>query len=133
MIFKLQIFTTLILAGLILTIQFVHYPLWKYVSKDKLQQFEKDHQKLITPLVSVFMIVEALSALLLFFSFKPLFVINFVALMGIWLSTFFLQVPMHQKILKGQDSKQAINKLIHTNYIRTFLWLFRAVLLTFFY
>ncbi len=132
MIFKLQLFSTLILAGLILTIQFIHYPLWKYVSKDKLQQFEKDYQKLITPLVAVLMIVEAWSAFLLFKSFKPLYVINFVALIGIWLSTFFLQVPMHQKILKGQDSKQAIRRLIHTNYIRTFLWISRAFLLTFF-
>ena len=132
MIFKLQLFSTLLLAGLIITIQFVHYPLWKYVSKDRLQRFEKDHQKLITPIVSTLMLIEALSAIILLKGFQTLFVINFFALLGIWLSTFFLQVPMHQKILKGIESQECIQKLINSNYIRTVLWIFRAMLLVFF-
>ena len=132
MLFKLQLFSTLVLSGLILTIQFIHYPLWKYVTKDKLISFEKAHQKLITPIVTVLMLIEAFSAVMLLKSYNPVFLINFIALIGIWLSTFFLQVPMHQRILKGIDSDRSIEKLIQSNYIRTFLWLFRGVLLTFF-
>lgn len=132
MIFKLQLFSTLILSGLIITIQLVHYPLWKYVSKEQLRRFEKDHQRLITPIVSVLMLLEGFCATRLVTSLKPIFLINFTALVGIWLSTFFLQVPLHQKILKGIDSERSIERLIKTNYIRTFLWLARSVLLLFF-
>lgn len=132
MIFKFQLFSTVILAGLIITIQCVHYPLWKYVSKDKLQRFEKDHQKLITPIVTILMLIEAVSAFILLQGFEALFIINFVALVGIWLSTFFLQVPLHQKILNGIDYEKSIQKLIKSNYIRTFLWVFRAIVLSFF-
>lgn len=132
MIFKLQLFSTLLLAGLILTIQYVHYPLWKYVSKDKLKLFEKTHQKLITPIVGLLMICEAVTALILLKNPQPVFLVNIGALMGIWLSTFLFQVPMHQKILKGQETEASIKKLIKTNYIRTFLWIFRASILTFF-
>lgn len=132
MIFKLQLFSSLLLAGLIITIQFIHYPLWRYVSKDKLKLFEKSHQKIITPIVSSLMLVEAITAFYLLKTKEPIFLTNFIALLGIWASTFFLQVPMHQKILKGLDLDQSIERLIKTNYIRTFLWVFKAVLLTFF-
>jgi len=132
MIFKLQLFSTLVLSGLIITIQFVHYPLWKYVPKEKLRIFEKKHQKLITPIVSFLMLIEAISAALLLKTKEPIFIVNFVALVGIWLSTFFLQVPMHQKILKEKEVEKSIERLIKTNYIRTLLWIFRGVLLLFF-
>jgi hypothetical protein len=132
MIYKLQLFSTLLLAGLILTIQFVHYPLWRYVAKDKLKLFEKRHQRLITPIVASLMILEGITACLLLKGFNPIYVTNFIALCGIWLSTFFLQVPMHQKLLQGQDVERSIDRLIKTNFIRTILWIFRAVSLAFF-
>lgn len=132
MLFKLQFFSTLLLAGLIITIQFIHYPLWKYVTKDKIQIFEKTHQKLITPLVSSLMLLEGFTAFYLLKSKQPIYIINFSLLCGIWLSTFFLQVPLHKKILKGQAIEESIRKLIKTNYIRTVLWISRALLLTFF-
>jgi hypothetical protein len=132
MILKLQLFSCLVLTGLIITIQFVHYPLWKYVSNDKIQLFEKTHQKLITPLVSILMILEGFTAFYLLKSSAPVYVVNFALLCGIWLSTFLLQVPMHKKILEGQDVEESIKKLIKTNYIRTVLWISRALLLTFF-
>ncbi len=132
LIFKLQIFSTLILAGLILTIQFIHYPLWNYVSADRIQSFEKKHQKTITPLVSFLMLLEGFCAIYLLDGFKPLYMVNLITLSAIWLSTFLLQVPQHRKILNGQDVENSIKKLIRTNYIRTCLWVFRAILLTFF-
>jgi hypothetical protein len=132
MIYKLQLFSTLLLAGLILTIQFIHYPLWNYVSKDKIRLFEKKHQMQITPLVTFLMILEACTAAYLLRGLKPLYIINFAALCGIWISTFLFQVPMHQKILQGVDVEKSIKQLIRTNYIRTFLWIFRAITLTFF-
>lgn len=132
MIFKLQLFSTLLLTGLIITVQFIHYPLWQYVSKERMIAFEKRHQKLITPIVSSLMIVEAITAFFLLDGLKPLYIINFMALCGIWLSTFFLQVPMHYNLVHGVDLDRSIEKLIKTNYIRTFLWTFRAIALTFF-
>ena len=43
----------------------------------------------------------------------------------IFLSTLFLQVPMHQKLEYGYNN-QSINYLINTNWIRTFLWVIKS-------
>jgi len=49
----------------------------------------------------------------------------------IWISTFFIQVPLHKKIAYKRDLRK-IKKLILSNLIRTFLWtlkLFFSVLI----
>lgn len=45
----------------------------------------------------------------------------------IWLSTFFIQVPIHQKLLVKKDFF-LIEKLNRTNWIRTILWSIKIVL-----
>ncbi len=53
---------------------------------------------------------------------------NAVLLAGIWLSTFFLQVPCHQSLTQGYDS-QVHQRLVHSNWIRTVAWTSRTALL----
>ena len=48
-------------------------------------------------------------------------------LSAIWLSTAFIQVPLHRRLLEGYD-RHTIEQLIHSNWFRTFAWTLRAVL-----
>ena len=39
-----------------------------------------------------------------------------------WILTFFVTVPLHQKIEQGEGSEAVLQKLVHTNWPRTFCW-----------
>ena len=49
-------------------------------------------------------------------------------LIGIWLSTFLLQVPAHEKLILKKDN-QIIARLVKTNWIRTILWSLKLLVL----
>ena len=47
----------------------------------------------------------------------------------VWLSTFALQVPIHNR-LKIRKDEILIRRLVVSNWIRTLAWSFKAVLIT---
>ena len=47
----------------------------------------------------------------------------------IWLSTFTLQVPIHQRLQAGKDESR-IRRLVNSNWIRTIAWSIKAVVVT---
>ena len=47
----------------------------------------------------------------------------------IWLSTAFIQVPCHEKLVKGFDP-DAYKRLVQSNWIRTVAWTARGVIVT---
>lgn len=122
----------LILTGLIWTIQIVHYPLFLKVGKAIFKNYETSHQQKITPLVAPLMILElACSFVWLLFFYKDASVIailQFVPVAGVWLSTFFIQMPLHRSLKNGYN-EIVIKKLINSNWIRTILWNSRSLLL----
>lgn len=76
------------------------------------------------------MILEIITAFLmtsLFFKTNSSYVynVNFIAVLLIWGSTFFLSVPCHSKLNLGYQ-KEVIEKLVSTNWVRTLLWTARS-------
>jgi hypothetical protein len=57
-----------------------------------------------------------------------IFALNLLIVGLIWCSTFFVQVPIHS-ILSEKKDKNLIEKLVNTNWIRTFLWSIRMLLI----
>ena len=49
-------------------------------------------------------------------------------LLGLWGSTFFIQVPLHNALSQAFDPKNHA-RLVQTNWIRTIIWSLRALLL----
>jgi len=47
--------------------------------------------------------------------------IPFVLILIAWISTFFIQIPIHNRLEDGKDDQQ-IQKLISSNWIRTVCW-----------
>jgi uncharacterized membrane protein len=124
---------TFIMVGVIWTIQLVHYPLMDRVASEKFVEFEADHQSRISFIVLPTMLVEA--ALAIWLTLRPpvgissgVMLICGLLLAGVWLSTFFLQVPMHNRLSKGFDA-EAHRFLVHSNWLRTVLWSARGGLL----
>lgn len=121
------------LAGLIWTIQVVHYPLFARVGREGFAAYESAHTRLITLVVGPVMLCEALAAALLV-AHRPRFVPPWAAwtllalLAAVWVSTWALQVPMHAVLGRGFD-ESAHERLVTTNWIRTAAWSARAALL----
>lgn len=122
----LHAFATFALTGLIWTVQAVHYPLLARVGRDAFPAYHQQHVRRITWVVGPLMLAEAATgALLLAAHPGGRWLVAFVLLIGIWLSTALLQVPCHRRLERGYDAA-AIGLLVRTNWIRTLLWTARS-------
>ena len=126
----LHVAITWALAGLIWTVQIVHYPLFEHVGEDSFATYHARHMWLITWVVGPLIMAEVGSAgLLLFLGERSLlFVISLVPLLAIWGSSFVYQVRLHDKLTNGFH-RETIRRLTFTNWIRTIGWTLRAVCL----
>jgi len=82
------------------------------------------------------MLVELITSFLLIYqnfnnAIQTIFLINFVIVVLIWLSTFLVQVPLHN-ILSKEKNDKVISKLILSNWFRTILWTARSILMILF-
>ena len=126
----LQAAATLPLVGLIWTIQLVHYPLFDGVAPDRFVAYERRHTKRITIVVAPLMLAEVAASAWLLFDVPagvPAWWCGAGAAMtlGLWLSTYFLQVPLHGRLGERFDAADH-RRLVRTNWLRTVLWTLRG-------
>lgn len=132
----LQIVSTLMITGIIWVVQLVQYPFFSYVEENDFPRYHAAYTFWITPIVAPLMIVELLSAALILF-YPPeyldykLLVFGLILCLAAWLSTFFFQVPFHNRLANGFDA-EAHASLVKTNWIRTLVWTARAILIFYF-
>ena len=130
-----QVATTFYMVGLIWLIQIVHYPLFELVGSEDYVNYQIKHQAFITPIVAVPMIIELVSAILLYQN-RPAYIPRWTVIGGlmlvvvVWLSTAFIQVPCHNMLSQGFDPG-AHQWLVNSNWIRTVGWTARGVLMIF--
>lgn len=133
LIFMANLLATLFMTGVIWIVQVVHYPLFSRVSDDLFRNYIADHNVLITYVVLPPMLIEAGTALLLIWERPsqmslPLALTGLILVGIIWFSTFFLQVPQHNILMRGFD-ENAYRLLVETNWVRTFGWSMRSLLM----
>lgn len=131
--FVLQLASTLFLTGVVWFVQVVHYPLFARVGAEGFPAYERVHAQLTTWVVAPVMLVEIGTAFwLLAFPSREIprrgLWVGFVLLVGIWASTFLLQVPEHAALERGFDA-DTHQRLVSTNWIRTVLWTGRSLIL----
>ena len=123
---------TLILVGLIWTIQVVHYPLMSMVGPEAFAAYHSAHSTQITFLVGPLMVAELLSALFLVLS-PPAGVSAWACWLGlflvgvVWLSTVLLQIPAHNQLSQGFQA-EVHSWLVRSNWVRTVAWTARGAL-----
>lgn len=118
------------LVGLIWTVQLVHYPLFAEVGPEHFGGYHARHTRQITWVVAPLMGVELVSAVLLFAEGHRefWFLASGVALALNWLSTWLVQIPLHNRLATGFDS-EAHRRLVKTNWLRTAAWTLRGACL----
>lgn len=112
--------------------QIVHYPMFAFVGVEQFPAWEQRNVVLTTWIVGPGMLVEAISAVGLFFVSsvmvpRRLAVAGVLLLAMIWLSTHFLQVPCHDRLASGFDSN-VHQMLVRSNWLRTLFWALRGLL-----
>lgn len=129
----------LYMTGVIWMVQLAHYPLMAHIEPESFKAYQSANLPSTTWVVMPMMMLEVVFAA---GQALVLFILNFDApnlalhlssigaLIIVWLSTFFLQVPLHQKLLSQKDEK-LIRKLVATNWIRTSAWSLRSFILIF--
>lgn len=126
--------SSLFMFGLIWFVQIIHYPLFKRVSPDSFSAFHREHTRLAGFLIAPVMLIEAGSISYLYFlatlshSLSNLHW-HFFLTLGVWISTFCIQVPLHHR-LEREGKQKTIEFLINSNWIRTIFWTVKAVLVS---
>ena len=124
----LHVLSCFFMTGAIWIIQIIHYPTFNYVGAEKFKQFHHFHSAQITWIVVPMMGCELVTGLLLSYWVGGIWRVQSLLVAAIWAATFFLSVPLHNKLGAGQDNLH-IKKLIWTNWVRTLLWTVRTVLI----
>ena len=129
--------STFTMVGIIWFVQVVHYPLMSEVGHENFVHYSMRHQQRTSWVVIGPMALEALSGAYWAMMHparwsSPTFVLAFVLLLIVWLSTAFLQVPIHEELLKGYN-RERIDRLVRTNWIRTIGWTVRAGIVAWMY
>jgi hypothetical protein len=130
LLFFLNVISAFLLTGVIWTIQIVHYPSFHYIDKISFTNFHHFHERRISIIVMPLMLIELTTSTALYINNMSsiVFALNLLIVVLIWCSTFFVQVPIHS-ILSHKKDKKLIEKLVNTNWIRTFLWSMRMLLI----
>ena len=130
LLFYSNLIVSSILLGLILVIHFVHYKSFNFIDIEKFVEFHKFHTKNISFLVIPLMIIEVvISIIICYFYFSILSLINLSLVALIWITSFLLQVPSHNKLSTGKSITE-IEKLVSGNVFRVYLWFFKAIVST---
>ncbi len=122
--------STLAMTGVIWFVQIVHYPLFHYAARDDFPGFSASYQSRTTWVAMPLMLVEAITAVVIAVNASddsaPLAIPGLVLVVVIWLSTAFVQAPLHRRLIRGFDDRLA-RRLVASNWIRTAAWSARSV------
>lgn len=116
------------LVGLLWTVQLVLYPLFAQVDAGSFQAYHARHLLRITLTIGPLVVAEflTLAALLLAGSRNPWLLASVVPLGFAYISTWAVQVPLHQRLAMGFDA-EVLRRLIASNRWRTAAWTLRGV------
>ena len=122
--------STCAMAGILVFVQIVAYPLFGHVAQDDLGAYEDAHARRTSLVVGPVMVVEGLTAVLLVFDpptglGRGLPVIGLGLLLVVWASTAFVQVPIHAAMSRG-GGPGLVRALVVRNWPRTIAWVARA-------
>ena len=132
-LYFIQIVCNSYLVSLVLMTQFITYPTFLNIDKDKFSDYHRKYVNNISFIVAPVMLIELSTlSLIAYFSSEFLIIKSLFLLLVIWLTTFFIMIPSHNRISKSFNIKE-IKSLINYNWIRTILWSFKLLVIIFLY
>ena len=128
-LYFIQIVCNSYLVSLVFMTQFITYPTFLHIDKDKFSEYHRKYVNNISFIVAPVMLIEFLTlSLIAYFSSEFLIIKSLILLLVIWLTTFFIMIPSHNRISKSFNKKEIIS-LTNYNWVRTILWSFKLFLI----
>ncbi len=125
----LNLLAALMMTGVVLHEQIVHYPLFDEVGKKQFKLFMREHVLKTSYFVGPVLIFESIVALWLAIMTPSIqATLALLLLVGVWIVTFMLLIPDYRDLAMEKD-KKAIRKLLRNNLLRVGLWAARSLLL----
>lgn len=121
---------TMFMTGLVWFVQVIHYPLYLKITSD-FEAYELMHTRLTSRLTAPVMLIELITTLLMWWYWPSYYVLNLaitILLALIWISTFLIQIPLHNKLCQAQDELHC-RKLVKSNWLRTIAWTLKSIFL----
>jgi|1186.fasta_scaffold313034_2 hypothetical protein len=110
------------LAGLIWTIQLVHYPLFGFVGPDAWASYGQQHRRRITWLAAPLMTANVgLAGIVLVTAPSPLRALNAGLSLAVFTATGLLFAPLHARLERSATDRE-IRRLVRANWARTAAW-----------
>lgn len=124
----IQLASCLYLTGLIAVIQRLSYPAFAHIERSRFAEFHRAHTIEMAFLAGPAMVADLGSALWLAQTGSNLWLLNALAAGLTWILTFFVAVPLHNRLARGFD-EGAARGLVRANWLRTALWAGRSLML----
>ncbi len=115
------------MTGVIWVVQLLVYPAFRRIHESAWLDYHRHHTRSISFIVLPLMLAELFSGIALLILSQDGQRMQIALLAVIWFSTFAIQVPLHHQLAQGWDNA-TINRLIHTNWIRTVAWTAKSAL-----
>jgi len=125
-VWAVQIFTCVYMAGVISVIQLIHYPSFVQIDSDRFAEFHRNHSNALGVIAAPAMCAELGSAIWIAKDGGLWPLVNLGAVITLWGITFLVSVPLHNRLAKGFDMA-TWTRLLRTNWLRTTIWLVRAI------
>ena len=111
------------LLVLIWMVQLIIYPSFSFYNHENLFKWHSSYTKRIAVVVIPLMVAQLIISLIQVYSTPNFYSILYsILVIGAWLSTFVMFVPLHDNITKERDVAISIKKLKLHNWLRTVLW-----------
>lgn len=127
--FLLHLASCLMMTGIIWYVQIAHYPLLRQIRD--IPAYEKRYYPLASIVIIPIMAVEAITAIAITVGrvfIDPYWYASLGLLGLVWLVTILIHIPAHQKLQQQRD-ESVIEQIIRYNWIRTFFWSLRSLIL----
>jgi hypothetical protein len=114
---------------LIWAVQLVIYPSFKYYNTDNLIKWHRLYTLRVTYIVLPLMFTQLVITILNAWNHSNLIsILSLFIVLMLWLLTFLVFVPIHQKIDTANTTSSDLDHLVSKNSYRTFLWSFLFLL-----
>ncbi len=122
------------MVGLIWLIQLVHYPMFECLDRAGFKRSHAFHSTRIAVVVMPAMLLELVLSAVIVWRLGPLHLpalIGFALVVLTWLTTFFVLVPLHQRLHTEGFQPQVHASLCRWNWLRTLAWSARGAIVVF--
>ncbi|CAN5590313.1 hypothetical protein BH11PLA2_BH11PLA2_42490 [soil metagenome] len=122
--------TTWLMVGIVTYVQFVHYPMFRHWPRERFGEIEREHQRRTSWVVMPLMLAELTTTILLLLvnSTDDRVLVATGCLAFIWLLTFGMMVPLHERLAKSGFAEETHRALLNGNAVRSVAWWTRGLL-----